>query len=280
MIASGGGKGDGRTRNSHRHMSDVIIFWNDPPAPEDLFPTGYKNTLGHYHAGCCPNCRCSASPLVFIEDLKFPVRVYTNGKIVSMQKPEFDNLYNSRISQMKAELQREKEQAEQKKVKEELPKEKEIKTSEEIQENIQQTQNLISGALNPESKEANKHAKLYYESIRKMKTDVQNIAKNTGYSIGFIQEIKNYLFIDDQNLGNGVQKRFDPSFEIAESWERLIIGKDIKPHDLTLFRHEAKERELIQQGYTQDEAHILTSKIYNYSNEAYLYYYGSTEKHK
>ncbi len=138
----------------------------------------------------------------------------------------------------------------------------------------------ISGALNPESKEADKHAELYYESIRKMKTDVQKIAKNTGYSIGFIQKIKNYLFIDKQDLGDGIIKRFDPCFEIAESWERLMIGKDIKPHDLTLLKHEEKERELIKQGYTQDEAHRLTSKIYNYSDEAYLYYYGSIKKHK
>ena len=135
--ASGGSRGDGRTRDSHKKMADVIVFWNDPPAPEDLFPIigengkKYKNTLGNYHAGCCPNCRCVPSPVIFKDDLKFPVRVYTNGKIVSMQKPEFDNLYNSRTSQMKAELQREKEQAEQKKNKEELPKEKEIKTSEE-----------------------------------------------------------------------------------------------------------------------------------------------------
>ena len=119
--ASGGSRGDGRTRDSHKKMADVIVFWNDPPAPEDLFPIygengkKYKNTLGNYHAGCCPNCRCVPSPVIFKDDLKFPVRVYTNGKIVSMQKPEFDNLYNSRISQMKAELQREKEQVEQKK---------------------------------------------------------------------------------------------------------------------------------------------------------------------
>ena len=137
----------------------------------------------------------------------------------------------------------------------------------------------ISGALNPKSKEADKHAELYYKSIRKMKTDVKNIAKNTGYSIGFIQEIKNYLFIDEQDLGDGVIKRFDPDFSIAESWKRLMIGKDIKPHDLTLLKHEAKERELVKQGYTQDEAHILTSEIYNYSDEADLYY-GSIKKHK
>ena len=103
--ASGGYSGDGRTRNSHRHMSDVIVFWNDPPAPEDLFPTGYRNTLGHYHAGCCPNCRCVAMPVVFVDDLKFPVRVYRNGQITKMNKMEFLKLYNGKIQELKAEKQ-------------------------------------------------------------------------------------------------------------------------------------------------------------------------------
>jgi hypothetical protein len=62
--AVGGGKGDGRTRHSHRNMSGVLVNWNDPPAPETLFPkytkTGrpYRNSLGSYHAGQAPNCRC------------------------------------------------------------------------------------------------------------------------------------------------------------------------------------------------------------------------------
>ena len=90
-------------------MSDVIIFWENPPAPEDLFPIigqngkKYKNTLGHYHAGCCPNCRCLASPVIFIDDLKFPVRVYTQGMIKTMTKKDFLALYNAKVGELKAE---------------------------------------------------------------------------------------------------------------------------------------------------------------------------------
>lgn len=107
--ASGSRQGDGRTRSSHCKMSDVIIFWEDPPAPEDLFPIigqngqKYKNTLGHYHAGCCPNCRCLASPVIFIDDLKFPVRVYTQGMIKTMTKKDFLALYNAKVGELKAE---------------------------------------------------------------------------------------------------------------------------------------------------------------------------------
>ena len=58
---------------------------------------------------------------------------------------------------------------------------------------------------------------------------------------------------------------------MAESWRRLIDGKP-ESHDLTLLKHEIKEKELIGQGYSQDEAHRLTSAEYNYSKEASKFY--------
>ena len=94
--ACGGNNGDGRTRSSHRHMSGVLIRWSDPPAPEDLFPlrrvdgSPYNNTLGHYHAGCCPNCRCYPEPVVDLDLLKFPIRVYQNGHVERMSRKWFE----------------------------------------------------------------------------------------------------------------------------------------------------------------------------------------------
>lgn len=61
--------------------------------------------------------------------------------------------------------------------------------------------------------------------------------------------------------------------------ERLIDGKPIRAHDLTLQKHEKMEQELMQQGYTQDEAHRKTSKIYNYRKESDVYY-AKADKHK
>ena len=96
--ACGGNNGDGRTRSSHRHMSGVLVRWSDPPAPEDLFPlrhvdgTPYKNTLGHYHAGCCPNCRCYPEPVVDLDLLQFPMRVYHSGNIERMSRKQFVSL--------------------------------------------------------------------------------------------------------------------------------------------------------------------------------------------
>lgn len=128
----------------------------------------------------------------------------------------------------------------------------------------------ISGALNPNSKAANEHAVKQYAAIRKRKTDASKIAQNTGYSKEFIQEIKDYLFVDEHVLA-GKTKRFDPSFEIAQSWERLFQNK-IEPHDLTLLKHEELERRLVFEGYSQDDAHRIASEKHNYPKEADEYY--------
>lgn len=129
----------------------------------------------------------------------------------------------------------------------------------------------IAGALDPDSKRASTHAIQYYESVRKMKTDYIKIAKNTGIEIDEIKRIKNYLFVDEHELLTG-KKRFDPSYQISESWRRLIDGKNIQKHDLTLLKHEILERNLILSGLSQDEAHIQASKKYNYNKEASEYY--------
>lgn len=132
----------------------------------------------------------------------------------------------------------------------------------------------ISGAITDIGCErANKHAFLYYEEMRHNRnSDVEKIAKNTGFSKEQILQIKHYLFIDEHCL-DGEYKRFTPSFEIAQSWQRLASTKEqIKPHDLTLLNHELMEVELIAKGISQSEAHIITSRKYNYPAESSEYY--------
>ena len=95
----GGRQGDGRTRDSHKKMNGIFINWNEPPAPEDLFPqyskkTGrrYKNTLGSYHAGCCPNCRCYAEPVINLALYTFPIKIYYRGKIQTVSRKAFEKI--------------------------------------------------------------------------------------------------------------------------------------------------------------------------------------------
>ena len=128
---------------------------------------------------------------------------------------------------------------------------------------IEKTSGVVSGALNPDSERADEHAQRYYAAVRKMKTDVLKIAQNTGFSSELVQFIKDFIFMEKHGLGDRTDY-FDPDYKMAESWQRLIDGKDIKPHDLTLLKHEQMERELMKQGYSQAEAHKITSKTYNY----------------
>ena len=96
--AVGGISGDGRTRKSHRGMAGVLVNWNDPPAPEALFPIigksgkRYRSTLGRYHAGCCPNCRCYAEPVISLDMFSWPMRIYRGGSISRISKREFIKL--------------------------------------------------------------------------------------------------------------------------------------------------------------------------------------------
>ena len=142
---------------------------------------------------------------------------------------------------------------------------------------IMRVSGAVSGALNPYSEQADKHAERYYAAVRKMTTDVRRISENTGYSEELIQSIKDFVFNEKHDLGDRFDY-FDPDYKMAQSWQRLIDGKNIQEHDLTLLKHEQMERELMRQGYTQSEAHLITSQKYNYDKEAKAYY-DRNEKH-
>lgn len=136
----------------------------------------------------------------------------------------------------------------------------------------------VSGVRNPYSDAANKHAERYYGLVRSMTTDVKKIAETTGYSEQEIQGIKNYIFIDEHDLGDQGVRQFDPDYMMGESWRRLIEGKP-EQHDLTLIHHEILEKKLMQDGMSQEKAHIKASAKYNYDKEA-REFYGKIKKFK
>ena len=104
-----------------------------------------------------------------------------------------------------------------------------------------------------------------------MSTDVSKIAETTGYPQDVIQKVKSYIFVDRHDLGDLEPRRFDPSFAMAQSWQRLVDGRP-EPHDLTMIQHEIMEQEHINSGMSQYEVHIETSKNYNYGKESDDYY--------
>lgn len=144
---------------------------------------------------------------------------------------------------------------------------------------------MISGARITDlySTEADEFAEMYYNEIRKFSTDSRKIAENLGKDESDIKKIKAYLFEDNSltDPDTGESRPFDPDCAIAQSWQRLMIGKDIKHHDKTLIEHELLEMKIKREnpGIDHVKAHELASEKYNYPKEA-LEYYGNLKKHK
>ena len=111
-----------------------------------------------------------------------------------------------------------------------------------------------------------------------MTTDVSKIASATGIEKEKIQIVKGFIFNEKHSLSDGRFDYFDPDFMMAQSWQRLIEGNPEK-HDITLIHHELMEKELMDKGFPQSEAHSITSKKYNYGKEAEEYY-AKLKEHK
>lgn len=149
-------------------------------------------------------------------------------------------------------------------------------------ENSENSSTIRSGAVSgarisdPEGEDGKAFAESFYPEIRKRKTDYKKIAKNIGKPESDILRIKNYLFIDNSLYDEDLQiwRQFDTDCAIAQSWQRLTDGKDIKPHDLTLIEHELLEMKIKQEnpGIPHDEAHAIAQSKYNYKKEASEYY--------
>lgn len=79
----------GRTRDSHRNMEGVLINWRDPPSPEELIG---EKSYGAYHAGGIFNCRCEPIPLIDLDEVSWPHKVYKNGGIITLTRREFEKI--------------------------------------------------------------------------------------------------------------------------------------------------------------------------------------------
>ena len=136
---------------------------------------------------------------------------------------------------------------------------------------VMKSSGAVYGAWNdrndPYNKERDRHAQEFYESVRNRNKqhEIVKVSNNSGLSQSDVEKIYNHIFINEYDLEDG-RTRFDPSYDMAESWRRLseIGGKNIQPHDLVMLRHELMEHDLMVKGMKYDEAHKLTNKSYNY----------------
>lgn len=80
---------DQRVRKSHRNMDKVLVRWNDLPSPEYLVG---ERDYGAYAAGGTFNCRCVSLPLVSLDEISWPARVYRRERITTMTRDQFARL--------------------------------------------------------------------------------------------------------------------------------------------------------------------------------------------
>jgi SPP1 gp7 family putative phage head morphogenesis protein len=78
---------DERVRPSHKNLNLVLVRWADLPQPEMLI--GERSTLGPGAPGEFPNCRCASLPLISLDEVTWPARVYSMGSIKRMTRAAF-----------------------------------------------------------------------------------------------------------------------------------------------------------------------------------------------
>ena len=109
------------------------------------------------------------------------------------------------------------------------------------------------------------HAERYYEEIRRRTSDVQAIVQNTGLKVSEVEAAKQHIFFNKYKLDGDEPQTFDPSYDMAVSWQRLIDGKNIREMDIVMLRHELLEHKIMtEQGLSYRAAHKQANEQYNY----------------
>ena len=80
---------DNRVRDSHWDMDGILVFYDDPPSPEALFPQKDRRPYGNYHAGNTFNCRCYQEAVVDVRFLPDVFKYYRAGAIHTTTRSAF-----------------------------------------------------------------------------------------------------------------------------------------------------------------------------------------------
>ncbi|MGM0715476.1 MAG: hypothetical protein ACQEU9_27295, partial [Bacillota bacterium] len=108
-----------------------------------------------------------------------------------------------------------------------------------------------------------------YGAFKTMKNDTSDIARNTGWKESDIQQIKDHLFFEKHKFDSGEIKSFDPNYQQALAWERLMKGNYNK-NDILLLNHELFESNYMKKyGATYEKGHAEAQKHYNWSDSVY-----------
>lgn len=128
----------------------------------------------------------------------------------------------------------------------------------------------LSNKTDPFGRKREKHAISYYEEIRNRRSDyvIKRISKNGGVSEKAAKNIYEHVFVEKHIFADGTERQFDPDYDMSESFRRILEGKNIKPHDITMLRHENLELNLMKKyNMVYEDAHSLAEQKYNYKKE-------------
>lgn len=118
------------------------------------------------------------------------------------------------------------------------------------------------------AKSRNEAAELQYEKIR-LADDVEAVAKSSGFDIKDIQTIKKHIFYDNHIKYNGKIEPFDPDYDMAVAWKRLVEGTP-KERDILLLKHELLESKLEKESnLTAIEAHERANETYAWDEKLF-----------
>ena len=90
-----------RVRAGHRLMDGVLVSWDEPPNPELLVgephnKRPYQVRHDAYHAGNIWNCRCVPLPVLGLDDISWPQKIYWQGRIQSVGRKTFEKIFTLR----------------------------------------------------------------------------------------------------------------------------------------------------------------------------------------
>lgn len=120
----------------------------------------------------------------------------------------------------------------------------------------------------PRLPDEEKSQRMYHEFIeRKAEPQVARVADNTGFSKESVGQVYKHMFTGRHKFETGPIRQFDPSYDMAQSWQHLIAKnpKNIRKADILMLEHEMFESILMKDGLTYEKAHKETSEIYDYA---------------
>ena len=144
----------------------------------------------------------------------------------------------------------------------------------ELKTNEQNNKGAIKGALNdindPLGEKRELHAQRYYAEVRNRNKSsvIKTLSDNCNVRVKTAETVYDHVFENSHLFRSGEVKRFDPDYQMAQSFQRLLQGKNIQAHDITLLRHERLEYLLMKKyNMVYEDAHSIAEKKYNYASE-------------